>query len=333
MVRRARLAVHADWSVDPRKRWMTLARESCDRFAMQAPLPAPAPAMLAATLLAHSKGGPVALGIDAPIGLPRAYAVKLPDQNFIAFLRRLNNTDAFFQVAATLEEVSLARPFYPARGKRGMTRAAHAEVLALENAAALSRACDRATALRPAGAPLFWTLGANQTGKAAITLWRDALIGARAHPGLKLWPFEGAFLALLAPDTVVMAETYPAESMRALGIFPRGSKRRQQDRAAQAEFIAAAMRDMRVTPSRGLRAALDDGFGGDAAGEDRFDSILGALGVIAVLRGALPDAPPENDGGFLTRWEGWVLGQTALPLEHDRFPCFNQHVDRMEAPI
>ena len=58
----------------------------------------------------------------------------------------------------------------------GMTRAAHATALGWHGAAALSRACDRATAERPAGAPLFWTLGANQSGKAAIAAWRDMLL-------------------------------------------------------------------------------------------------------------------------------------------------------------
>ena len=71
----------------------------------------------------------------------------------------------FFQVCATLAEVRPDRPFYPARGVRGMTRAAHAAALGLDGAAALSRACDRATAERPAGAPLFWTLGANQSAR------------------------------------------------------------------------------------------------------------------------------------------------------------------------
>ena len=85
----------------------------------------------------------------------------------------------------------------------------------------LSRWCDRATAERPAGAPLFWTLGANQSGKAAITAWRDWIVPALgAHgrnPGrrnrpIRLWPFEGGLHALLAPGVAVLAEVYPAEA-------------------------------------------------------------------------------------------------------------------------
>ena len=106
----------------------------------------------------------------------------------------------FFAVSAGLETVGPARPFYPARGVRGMTRAAHAAALGFAGPAGLSRWCDRATAERPAGAPLFWTLGANQSGKAAISAWRDWLVPALAAGApIRLWPFEGGLHALLAP--------------------------------------------------------------------------------------------------------------------------------------
>jgi hypothetical protein len=217
-------------------------------------------------------------------------------------------------VCATLDEVGPGRPFYPARGVRGMTRAAHAAALGLGGPAGLSRLCDRATAERPAGAPLFWTLGANQTGKAAITAWRDLLLPALALPAPPaLWPFEGDFLALLARRDVVLAETYPAEAMRHFSIRMGGSKRRQADRAALGDGLADAMRTLNATPEPEMRAALADGFGADAAGEDRFDSVLGALCVLNVLAGRRPDGVPDDP--WLRRWEGFVLGQTALPRE------------------
>jgi hypothetical protein len=181
-------------------------------------------------------------------------------------------------------------------------------------AAGLSRACDRATAERPAGAPLFWTLGANQSGKAAIAAWRDMLLPALAlgGSGVRLWPFEGPFLSLLAPGVVAIAETYPAEALRHLGIRLRGSKRRQSDRAAVAEVLLAAMARLGVVPAEALVDAVRDGFGADPAGEDRFDCLLGVLCVINVLAGHRPDTAPDDP--WLTSWEGWVLGQTALPV-------------------
>src|SRR3712207_211963 len=55
------------------------------------------------------------------------------------------------------------------------------------------------------------------------------------------------------------------------------------------------------------------GFGADAAGEDRFDSVIGLLGLVGVLDGARPDFVPADP--WIRRWEGWVLGQTALPRD------------------
>jgi hypothetical protein len=209
------------------------------------------------------------------------------------------------------------RPFYPARGLKGMTRASHAAALGLGGASGLSRACDRATMERPPGAPLFWTLGANQSGKAAIAAWRDMLLpalgtGLARGPGMRLWPFEGQFRALLAPDCVVVAETYPAEALRHLGIKLRGSKRRQPDRASVAPRLLDAMASLNVTPAPALVEALSDGLGRDPAGEDRFDCLLGVLCVINVLAGHRPDTTPDDP--WLRTWEGWVLGQTAPPV-------------------
>lgn len=307
------LAAHADWSMDARKRWMTLARRQGGRWRIAAPVPVGDPATLLARLGRAAAGAPVALGVDLPLGLPRGYAARHADApDFPAFLHRLADRSAFFAVCATLAEVSPARPFYPMRGRAGMTRAAHAAALGLDGPAALCRACDRATARRPAGAPLFWTLGANQSGKAAIAAWRDMLVPAlhRAAPPL-LWPFAGDLLALLAPGRCVVAETYPAEALRQLGLVLRGSKRRQADRAALAGALGDALADLGARADPPLTATIAAGFGGDAAGEDRFDSLLGLLCVLGVLNGRRPDGVPDDP--WLRRWEGWVLGQTDPP--------------------
>lgn len=261
----------------------------------------------------EAEGGAVALGADLPIGLPRAYAALRPEADFTAFLRQLNTMPDFFAVCPTLAEIRLDRPFYPARGIVGMTRQAHAQALGLADAAALSRACDRATGDRPAGAPLFWTLGANQSGKAALAAWGALILPALAgRTPLRLWPFEGALRSLLSPGQVVLAETYPAEALRHLGIRLRGSKRRQADRAAAAGPLLTAMAVLSAVPDNAMRQAILDGFAADAAGEDRFDSALGVLCVLNVLAGNRPDAAPEDP--WIQRWEGWVLGQTA-PLD------------------
>ena len=303
------LAVHADWSMHPGKRWMSVCAPAETGWRVEAPEPVGDPETLLVRLRARAGGLPVAFGIDCPIGLPRAYAARWCKDflDFPAFLRGLAARPGFFQVAATLDEVGEAAPFYPARGMRGMTRASHALALGLPDAGALNRACDRATAHRPAGAPVFWTLGANQSGKAAIAAWRDVLIPGLAEGVVRLWPFEGPFLGLLSHSRVVVAETYPAEAMRHLGLRVAGSKRRQGDRAAHAPGITGAMARLGAVGSEGLMAALADGFGGGAAGEDRFDCMLGVLCVLGVLTRRRGDAAPAD--AWVQRWEGWVLGQ------------------------
>ncbi len=257
-------------------------------------------------------GRAVALGLDLPLGLPRAYAAERAEAGFPEFLRGLAARPGFFEVSAGLATVSPERPFYPARGIKGMTRAAHAAALGLTGPEGLSRWCDRATAERPAGAPLFWTLGANQSGKAAIGAWRDWLVPAMAVGApIRLWPFEGGLRELLAPGRAVLAEVYPAEALRQCGLRLAGSKRAQGPRRALAPALRAALEARRVMPEAALEAAIADGFGADAAGEDRFDSVIGLLGLIGVLDGARPDFIPDDP--WIRRWEGWVLGQTALP--------------------
>ncbi|WP_254453668.1 DUF429 domain-containing protein [Siccirubricoccus sp. G192] len=306
----AMIAAHADWSIDPRKRWITLARREAGTWRAEAPALVGEVAALLPRLLAP--GLPVALGLDLPLGLPREHAAGRAEADFPAFLRGLAARPGFFAVSPGLETVCPDRPFYPARGVRGMTRAAHAAALGLAGPQGLSRHCDRATAERPAGAPLFWTLGANQSGKAAIAAWRDWLVPALAAGApIRLWPFEGGLHALLAPGAAVLAEVYPAEALRHCGLRLAGSKRAQAPRQALAPGLLAAMAARRVLPCPGLAAAVAAGFGADAAGEDRFDSVIGLLGLIGVLDGSRPDFVPKDP--WVRRWEGWVLGQTALP--------------------
>ena len=307
------LAVHADWSTDPGKRWMTSALPHRHGWTVSAAQAVGDLAGLTNRLRADIGGAAMAVGVDFPLGLPRRYAERHADAaNFPAFLRGLAQRPAFFSVCAALEEITAHRPFYPSRGVCGMTRASHALALGLGDADGLSRACDRATAQRPAGAPLFWTLGANQTGKAAISAWRDWLLPSlAAGDDLRLWPFEGSMAELLMPGAIVVAETYPAEAMRQRGLRLFGSKRRQSDRAGLADSLLAELDHRRAVPDAALATAITDGFGSDAAGEDRFDSLLGLLGLLAVLDGAQPDFVPDDP--WIRQWEGWVLGQTHLP--------------------
>ena len=147
------IAAHADWSIDPRKRWLAVARRDGAGWRMAAPRPVGDLSALLPGLLAE--GLPVALGLDLPLGVPRDWAAGRTEPDFPALLAGLAGKRDFFEVSATLDSVRPSRPFYPARGIKGMTRASHAAALGMASAQGLSRWCDRATALRPAGAPVF----------------------------------------------------------------------------------------------------------------------------------------------------------------------------------
>lgn len=308
------LAAHADWSVDPRKRWVATARRQGAGWVLEPPAPVGEVSDFLDRLRLTAGGGAVALGLDLPIGVPRLYAARRPEADFKAFLARTAEWPDFYRACPTLAEVAADRPFYPARGIKGMTRAAHAAALGLPaESVSLSRHCDRATAERPAGAPVFWTLGANQSGKAAMAAWRDMLIPALRRGAMaRIWPFDGPFRTLLALGQVALAETYPAEALRHLGIRLAGSKRRHADRMAIAGPLRDAMDRLNVHPDAAMARMLADGFGGDPAGEDRLDCTLGVLCVLNVLAGHRPDTAPDDP--WIQRWEGWVLGQTARPV-------------------
>jgi hypothetical protein len=308
------LAAHADWSVNPAKRVISQAMRRAGRWGVGAPEQVGPPGDLLARLLSRAAGAPVAFGVDFPIGLPRAYAARAGITDFPAWLRALRPDAPLFHVCDTLAELSLARPFYPRASVTGAGHlAALAQALGLADPQDLRRAVDHPTARRPGGAPLFWTLGANQCGKAALSAWRDCLLPAfAAQIKLRLWPFEGDFCALLHPAQIVIAETYPAESLVQLGLTLRGSKRKQADRQALAPDLLRSLARLHAAPSPALRDAIETGFGADPTGEDQFDSLLGVLNVIAIINGA-PDRPPTSSPSDPV--EGWVLGQTDQPIQ------------------
>jgi len=301
------IAAHSDWSVDKRKRWVTIGRTYRKGWIVDAPHPTGDVASILQRLAAASAGEPVLFGIDCPIGLPRAYGEQVVGATtFPDFLKALPLDASFFQVARTLDEVSIHRPFFPAGTISGKGyKEALAKALNLPNTAAMSRQVDLKTADRPAAGQLFWTLGANQCGKAALAAWRDLLIPALKQPHVKLWPFDGKLSDLLVPGQTVIAETYPAEAMRQVGLKLTGSKRSQQSRGSLASEICAVMSKFRINPSPELRSEIETGFGPKPSGEDAFDSFVGALGMINVINENRSDGAPDPIDG----WEGWVLGQ------------------------
>jgi hypothetical protein len=313
------LVVHADWSTGSTKRWMTQAvLGTTGRYRLSPPEPVGETTMLLRRL--RDTAGTtdcVLLGFDFPIGLPIAYARRAGIDNFLTLLRELAEgaRPDFFRVATRLSEVGLDRPLFPQGDATGLKRADFLTTLGFTKDE-LYRRCERARPARAAAAPLFWTVGGNQVGKAALAAWREVLCPGLLDRSLDLaiWPFAGPLASLLAPGRIVVAETYPAECYVHLGLdlrrTPTGGKsgkRVQSSRAANGPaFIAWAAANGVELDAR-LADELGSGFGPNENGEDRFDATVGLAGMLNVILGRQPSGEPDEEQ--ICRLEGWILGQ------------------------
>jgi hypothetical protein len=303
---RPSLVAHADWSTSPAKRWLATAVERGGRYEALGPEPVGNPSTLLARLRDRAGADAcVLVGFDFPIGLPEAYASAAGIESFpdalVAFDER------FYSVAEHAREISLARPFYPRR-PGGTTRTHLVEGLGVDSFDRLLRRCERPSGSRRAACALFWTLGGQQVGKAAITGWRDVLAPGR-RVDLALWPFDGSLDSLLAPRRTVVVETYPTEVYAHLGVSLGGSKREREARAASAAQLLAWARKAGVRLSSDLEEQLGLGFGSAPSGEDRFDAVVGLFGMLNVVLERRPAGDPQDEA--VRRIEGWILGQTS----------------------
>lgn len=225
--------VHADWSMSPKKRWAARARRVAGNWQVEDPYPVGS----CAALLDHCFGaiadGPVLVGFDFPIGVPAAFAANAGITSFRDALPLLGEGrwKDFFHVAETPGDISLERPFYPRSSAKGATRAALVAALGMSRYEELLRMCERRTSVRREACSLFWTLGGNQVGRAAISGWREIVAPALLR-GARIWPFDGNLADLAKTAAVVIAETYPAEAYRMIdaGFAATESKRRVEDR-------------------------------------------------------------------------------------------------------
>ena len=314
------LVVHADWSKSPQKRgYGSAALQRDGRYQADAPECVGDLRTFFCRLRRRAGADATVLaGFDFPIGLPETYALKTGLTDFRTALAELGHGRwrSFYDPASTREDIALTRPFYPRRpgGAQRNHLAVGLGVPAFED---LLRRCDRGHG-RNAACALFWLVGGNQVGNAAITGWRELLGPAVSDrsagaTSVTIWPFDGELDALLERPGIVVAETYPGEVYRHLAldiVKPNRSKRRRDDRAADSCRMHHWARKNRVRMSSSLHAAIDDGFGEERSGEDRFDAVVGLLGMLDVVLGNRPPGAPRDER---TRVEGWILGQQPVP--------------------
>jgi len=312
------LLAHADWGLHPQKRCLVRATQQANgRYLAHVPEPVDQAETLLRRLNADAgPAGSVLVGFDFPLGLPAPYADRVGLNDFLIFLLQLGRGGwpDFFRVAERPEEISLHRPFYPQRP--GGAKQQHLlDGLGFQTMDDLRRQCDLSRPDRRAAAPLFWTLGGQQVGKAALNGWRTVIIPAlRASDiDVAIWPFSGPLFDLFQAGRVIIAETYPAECYRHLGVtFPRRSgqksgKRVQASRKANAPALLAWTEIAQVDLDPALRNLIFDGFGPGPAGEDPFDATIGLFGMLNVLLKRRPPGPPDE--AIMHPIEGWNLGQ------------------------
>lgn len=307
------LVVHADWSINPGKRWMASAEFTGDHYLVQ-------PTELVGNLSNFlnrmvnwaGTGGCVLIGFDYPIGLPHTYAQLMGVSDFCSALPSFGKDEwrRFYDVAECADQISLLRPFYPYRSG-GTRRRFLLNKLGLGSIDELLRTCEKAPPLQRPAAPLFWTLGAQQVGKAAINGWQNVLAPGLKDPNLDLaiWPFSGRMAELVRPGKVIVAETYPAEFTHQLSLVSphkRFSKRRQSDRmfAAGRLIKQAVTTGIKINPE--LERSLAEGFGFSPTGEDRFDAVVGLIGMLQIISGRRFFLEPETKK--IRKIEGWIFG-------------------------
>jgi len=286
-----------DWGSTPAKRQMCRAVLRNRRYVLSPPRPVEDVAGL------ELRAGTLA-AFDCPIGVSRDYAAMAELSSFRAALQVFGTGrfGRFYELADCAADIATERPFYPARGVKGVTRGDLRKVLG--DAAFAPRVCDR---LAGAG-PIFWLVGPRQVGRSAVCIWRD-LIAPRLDR-VALWPFDGPLTELLAGGRPVVAEMYPAFLLRTLGVTVARKSERAARAACGRELLRRVGADARLDLAS-VRALLVDGFGAARSGEDPFDA---TIACIALARLLLDDSMPEPLEETRTV-EGWILG---LPSERRR---------------
>ncbi len=302
------LIVHCDWSTSATKRWLAAAQLSTNGcYKATGPIPVGSTDSFFARLREKSPRGAILAGFDFPIGVPRAYAERAGFGRLPEMLLHLGNGAwaDFYNPAERPDEISLARPFYP-RTVGGTRKQQLLDGLGLCSADELRRQCDRRTAARGNACEIFWTLGANQVGRAAIQGWRDLLAPAVRSRSISIWPFDGELPVLMASGGIIVVEAYPAETYGHLGLSRGFGKRSREGRTSQARTILSWCERNGVVLQPELAANIKDGFGNSATGEDVFDALIGLLGMIEAVCDPSKCVAPQDPA--VRDIEGWILG-------------------------
>ncbi|MCC9621478.1 methyltransferase type 12 [Thalassospira sp. MA62] len=299
---------HADWSRSPNGRWIAKARRQSDGWIIHALVPVGDIDAFVQSLITLGQRDAVWLGLDMPIGFVDQWFDQAGFSDFHDLLGKLGteNGQEFFRVCETRAEISPKRPFYPARpGPKGTVARSHlVDALGFPDFNALHRHCEHRTTHRGAACPSFWTLGANQVGKAMLH-GLEHLIVPGAKAGFNIWPFDGDLAQCSHPPGVTLIETYPAEIYHWLGIGTV-RKSRQDSRKDAIKTLIDHARQNAITFDAALKRGIADGLSHAQGKDDAFDALVGVMGMIMVADGRWPENLPDQSR--IRHREGWILG-------------------------
>ncbi len=309
------LIVHADWSVHQNKRWSTYARlNSNDHYVVEDIRPVDVPQDFIDQVKHQvNKDANVLIGFDFPIGLPNAYAQIAGIDNFLAILPEFGKGKwgNFYKVANIKEEIHIYRPFYPQKPENKSLNDL-LEQLHLSKINDLRRRCEDAYPRGRAASPLFWTLGAQQVGKAAMNGWNEVITPAISNPhmDIAIWPFSGRLKELMRTSKTILVETYPSMYLKMiLPNYPKGrfSKRSQNDRLSISSYLLEWTKTNYIHLKHSIVDLIQNGFGSEMNAEDKFDSFIGLCGMISIITKWNEFYEPKDN--YIRNIEGWILGR------------------------
>ena len=154
-------------------------------------------------------GGPVLVGLDLVLGVPRNYWTELQamrrwnSNSFIDWLGRLDLASDFFKTVQDPATWRVDRPFFKVAKGVGGKKSFEKKLTG-----GFHRRIDRCTAAWTK--PVFAVSGIPGTvGSATRALWQELALFLRRDRDFAVWPFDGELTELLSRKGIVLAETYP----------------------------------------------------------------------------------------------------------------------------
>ncbi len=250
---------------------------------------------------ATSLGGPVLIGIDAAIGVPRHVGEQYrnlasnPEACFLDWAKWLFEHEKPYLPCTTPDEWHCGRPFIHIPKGQGAK-------LAFPNSGiGLNRETEQGLG---ANSPLIVSGLPGTVGSGSRALWEEMVECLKVDPNLEnaFWPFAGRLDNLLASRQIIIAEIYP-KACYGLALA--------DDLPANLVTIAKTKAPARAKAISMLLERLDSDLQVEAidlcyGSEDDFDAMISVVALHRLLGSPLalrePRSPDHIEGDILGRW-------------------------------